>query len=334
MKKRIARKSMAAMAIMAGLSGTALAGNLEPAGINLGGTSFFDGFSSTKPGWTYLGYYQYAYANHIDNNNGNNVPSFKNPVISNLLILNQLAYTTPYTVFNGKGHVGFTVLLPYLMFNTHLDQGSVPPNLSFDNGFGDTTWGVNVQMDPIISGGRPIYSQRFELDVIAPTGRYNKNKDINPGSNFWSINPYWSATLLPTPRTEISWRLNYLYNLPNSSPLAQPPNAPAITKDQAGQAVWINYTASYAVKPNLNVGINGYWFQQLTKDKYWLANGGTTTNWAQYGDGGKSSLFAIGPGAFWKINHHNIVAVNLYIQTEARNRARGSVLNLHWIHPF
>lgn len=332
--KKFVRSTLAAAFVMAGVCGTASAANLEPAGIDLGGTSFFDGFSATKPGWAYLGYYQYGYANHIVDNNGNDVAAFKNPVISNLLLLNQLAYTSSYTLFNGNGHVGFTVLLPFLMFNSHVDPGSPAPALTFNNGLGDTTWGVNVQMNPVISGGRPVFSQRFEVDVIAPTGQYNDKKDINPGSNFWSISPYWSATVLPTPKTEISWRLNYIYNFANSSPLPQVPGSPAITKDQAGQAMWLNYTASYAVKPNLNVGINGYWFQQLNYDKYWLASGGTTTDGAPFADGGKSSVFAIGPGLFWKIDHHNMLAVNLYVQTNARNRARGTVLNVHWTHPF
>lgn len=332
---RIMQKTLTALLLTIGLGSTAaMAANLEPNGINLGGTSFFDGFSSTKPGLTYLGYYQYSYANHIVDNHGNDLSAFKNPVISDLLILNQLAYTTSYTLFNGQGHLGFTVLLPYVMFNSHVDPGSSAPAPTFQNGLGDTTWGAYVQMNPVISGGRPIFSQRFELDVIAPTGQYDSTKDINPGSNFWSINPYWSATLLPTPRTEISWRLNYLYNLANSSPLPQLPTSPAITKDQAGQAMWINYTASYAVKPNLHVGINGYWFKQLSNDKYWLASGGTTTDGAAFGDTGKASLFAIGPGVFWKLDKHNILMVNAYFQTQARNRGRGEVFNVHWVHPF
>ncbi len=322
---RIVQKTLAALFVLIGLGSVQAmaAGNQEPAGINLGGTSFFDGFGATEPGWTYLGYYQYANATHITDNSGGDSSAFKNPRISDLLILNQLAYTSPYTLFNGHGHVGFTVLLPYLFFNKHFDASSPVKLTDNGNGFGDTTWGVYLQMGPV-------FSQRFEVDVVAPTGKYSSSKDINPGAHFWSFNPYWAMTWLPTPKVEVSARFNYLYNFANNDPAGVPPT---INKAQAGQAGWINFTTSYAVRRNLNVGINGYYFQQFTKDKF-TYNNGTTTDGTAFGDSGKSSLFAIGPGVFWKIDKHNILMVNAYFQTMARNRARGEVFNVHWVHPF
>ncbi|MEJ2481369.1 MAG: transporter [Acidihalobacter sp.] len=300
---RIVQKTLAVLLVTIGFGSTQAiaAGNQEPNGINLGGTSFFDGFGATEPGWTYLGYYQYATANHITDNSGNDSAVFKNPRINDLLILNQVAYTTPYTLFNGHGHVGFTVLVPFLFFNTHFDSSSTVKLTDNGNGFGDTTWGVYLQMDPVISGGRPVFSQRFEVDVIAPTGKYSSSKDINPGAHFWSFNPYWAMTWLPTPKLEVSARFNYLYNFANNDPAGVPPS---INKAQAGQ-----------------------------EDKFTYANG-TTTDGESFGDTGKSSLFAIGPGVFWKINKHNMLAVNVYFQTMARNRGRGEVLNVHWTHPF
>lgn len=328
----IAKKTLAALLVLAGFGATGAAmaaGNQEPAGINLGSTSFFDGFGATEPGWAYLGYYQYSSATHIADNSGGDNSAFKNPRIDDFLILNQLAYTTPYTLFGGKGHLGFTVLVPFLLFNTHFDSSGV--QLSDNgNGFGDTTWGAYVQMDPVFSGARPVFSQRFELDVLAPTGKYSSSKDINPGAHFWSINPYWAATWLPTPKVEVSWRLHYLYNFANTSPAGVPST---VNKAQAGQASWINFTTSYGVKPNLHVGLNGYYFRQLTKDKFTYASGGTTDG-TQFGDTGKAVLFAIGPGLFWKIDKQNMLSVNMYFQTMARNRGRGSVLNVHWVHPF
>ena len=308
---------------------TAQAGNLEPAGINLGGTSFFDGFGATQPGWTYLGYYQYSQLNHIEDNSGNDSPAFKNPKINVDLILNQLAYTTSQTFFNGSAHLGFTGLLPLLHFNTSFDANS-PVKLSSADGFGDLTLGAYLQFHPVISGGRPVYSQRVEFDVIAPIGRYSTSTDINPGANFWSLNPYWAGTWLPTPKTEVSLRVNYLYNLSNNSPNALPPT---VSSTKAGQAAWVNFTASYAVRPDLNVGLNGYYLKQFTNDVYNYTNG-SSDNGLQFGDTGKAELFAVGPGLFWKASPKNIWAANLYFQTSAQNHTRGTVLNIHWIHPF
>ncbi len=309
---------------------TAQAGNLEPAGINTGGTSFFDGFGATKPGLAYLGYYQYQHYNRIDDNNGNASPGFTNPNIDVFLMLNQLAYTTDKTFFDGSAHLGFTGLLPLLHFNSSFAASSMN-KLSTQDGVGDLTLGAYLQFNPVISGGRPVYSQRVEMDVIVPSGQYSSSSDINPGSGFWSINPYWSATVLPTPKTEISWRLNYLYNFSNNNP--RDPAHLGLTSSKAGQAAWVNFTASYAVNPQLHVGLNGYWFQQLTNDSYSWAAGSTPVS-MPYGDTGKSEVLAIGPGLFWQASAKNMWYVNLYDQVQAKNRPRGTVLNVHWVHPF
>lgn len=309
---------------------SAHAGNLEPAGINLGGTSFFDGFGATEPGLAYLGYYQYQDLNQISDNTGHESAGFKNPNIDVALMLNQLAYTTSKTYFDGTAHLGFTGLLPLLNFQESFDAAS-PTTLSSQNGFGDLTLGAYLQFNPLISGGRPVYSQRVEFDVIVPTGRYSSSVDINPGAHFWSLNPYWAGTWLPTAKTEVSWRLNYLYNFSNDDP--RDPAQLGLTSSRAGQAAWVNFTTSYAVTPQLHVGLNGYYFDQLTNDTYEWQSGATPVA-MPYGDTGKAQVLAIGPGLFWKASEKNMWFVNLYDQVEAKNHTSGTVLNVHWVHPF
>jgi hypothetical protein len=85
------------------------------------------------------------------------------------------------------------------------------------------------------------------------------------------------------------------------------------------------------VKPNLNVGINGYYFQQLTNDTY---NSNIPDIGQLSGDTGKARFLGIGPGLFWKAGPTNMWAVNLYFQTDVRNHTQGKVLNIHWVHPF
>ena len=61
-------------------------------------------------------------------------------------------------------------------------------------GIGDVLMGLNIQFPPVTIDGRPVFSQGFELDVFAPTGKYDASRTINPGNNFWSISPFWKAT--------------------------------------------------------------------------------------------------------------------------------------------
>jgi hypothetical protein len=303
----------------------ARASNLEPAGINLGFTSFLDGFGPTKPGFAYQGYLQYQHLNHIEDNGGNDVRNLVNPKIDATIFLNQLVYTTSTTFFNGSAHLAWDVLVPVIHFDTSTGAGSMPM-LSANNGVGDITFGPYIQFDPVIRGGRPVFTQRFEFDLIAPTGRYNTSALINPGSNFWSINPYWAATVLPTPKTEITWRLHYLYNFSNNDP-----GLPQTSRDKAGQAAWFNFATSYAVTPNFNLGLNGYYFRQFTNDTY---RSSIRDIALLTGDTGKATIFAIGPGATWRPDPKNFLYVNVYDQVEVKNHTRGALLNLRWIHSF
>lgn len=307
----------------------AQAGALQPSGINLGNTSFFDGFSSTTPGWAYLGYLQYGRATRINDDSGQSSSSFRTPRIESTILVNQLSYTTGVAFFDGKAHLGFNGVLPVARLNASFDPTS-PVKLGASSGVGDITLEATLQFDPAVREGRPVFSQRLGLATIAPTGRYSASSDINPGSNFWSLVPSWAATWLPTPRTEVSWRLNYLYNFANRRPANLPPS---VTETQAGQTVWLNFTASYAVLPHLSLGLNGYYLRQLTDDRYRYANGSSDSGLA-FGNTGKSSVFAIGPGLSWKFGKGQMLNLNYYVQTQARNRSRGNVLNVNWIHPF
>ena len=302
---------------------------LQVQGIDLGGTTFYDGFSSTKPGWAYLGYFQTSQATHVEDNNGNDVAAFKSPDIRASVWINQIAYTSPITLFNGTAHLGFTALVGLVNFDPSFAADS-PLKLTSTGGVGDITFGPSLQFNPIMRHGRPVYSQRVAANLIAPTGRYSSNLNMSPGANIWSFNPYWSATWLPTDKLEVSWRLSYIYNFKNTRPAALPPT---VTSTQAGQAAWLNFSSSYALTRGFELGLNGYYYKQLTSDTYKYSDGSSNTG-ALFGDSGKNEIFAIGPGLHWVINKNNILNVNLYFQTMAKNTLRGRALNLMWVHPL
>jgi hypothetical protein len=233
---------LACVAIGSGLwPGAALAANQEPAGINLGFTSFFDGFGRNEEGFTYLAYAQLAMARSIHGNDGKPDRRFTDPRINAFVFINQLVYVLPEKLFNDTAHVGIDFIVPVVGFDTSFK----PLILLKDNGvgLGDITVGPLLQFRPIMYGGRPVFSQRIELDVIAPTGKYDPDRDINQGSNFTSFNPYWAATVLPLPHLEVSARLYFLYNFKNDRPALgylyglQIP--PAVKRSQAGQAGWV-----------------------------------------------------------------------------------------------
>ena len=316
------------------------AANLEPAGINLGGTSFYDGFGRNEEGFTYLVYAQYGRARSIMQDDGTPSPYFQNPKIDAYLLLNQLAYTLPEKLFGDSAHLGISFIVPIVAFNTSFDPGPPFPAVQLkDNGFGlgDLTFGPFLQFRPIMADGRPVFSTRIGFDIIAPTGKYDPNMDINQGSNFTSLNPSIAATVLPIPHLELSVRLNYLYNFKNVRPALgylyglQVP--PAVKDARAGQAGWLNFAASYEVVHPLHVGVNGYYFQQLNLD-LWEMQDGSSNPGTSFADNGKLRFLGIGPGAMFDFGEHDKLFANVYFQTMVHNGAESTVFNLHYIHGF
>jgi hypothetical protein len=295
----------------------ALASTDEPAGLNLGDSSFMDGFGRTDPGLVYQEYFQIEQLNAIVGANGAKMSDFQGTNISSLVLINQLSYVSPAHLFGGS--LGAEVLLPLVDLSASFAPNS-PEKLTADSGFnvGDTTWGVFLQMPPVTAGGRSVFDQRFEFAVNAPTGQYNRADDINPSAGFWSFNPYWAMTFLPTQDTEISVRLYYLHNFENADPAGDA--APF----RAGDAAWSNFTFSYKLIGALNVGLNGYAFQQIQND----------TSDGRNVPGSETTDVAIGPGVMYALDSQNSLLANAYLPVVERNTTDGFHVILHWVHVF
>ncbi len=289
----------------------------EPAGINIGGTSFMDGFGRTDPGFVYQQYFQIEHYGAINDESGHKVPMFQGTDINVVISLNQLIYVSPYHLLGGA--LGLDALLPIVDLNAAFAPTS-PAKLTADRGLvlGDLTWGPFLQMPPVMRDGRPVFAQRFEFDVISPTGQYNIADDINPSAGFWSLNPFWAMTFLPTPNTEFTTRLHYLHNFENSDP------AGGAAPFRAGDAVWANFAASYKVLPTLNFGLNGYYFQQIQND---TVNGQTSPE-------SRTTNFSLGPGAMYQPAPHDTFFVNAYLPVIERDTNQGFHLVFRWIHEF
>jgi hypothetical protein len=298
----------------------------EPSGINLGGTSFYDGFAGPS-GLSHLTYLKFSTARSIRDNTGKENGAFDNPKINIITLINQLSYYSPNTI-GGGAHLGWSLLVPIVSLDG--DFGDNGAKLQ-DNGtgLGDIVVGPQIQFDPIVNAlGRPVFVQRLAFDTILPTGKYDKHKDLNPGSNFFSLNPYWAATWMPAPRWEVSWRLHYLYNFKNNDPAsssAQLFEGQPVRDTQAGQSAWANFTASYEVFPSVSVGINGYYFRQLSDDE---VNGNRLSD-------SREKVLGIGPGLFWKISDGQGFWLNTYKETGVENRARTDyAVQIRYAHKF
>lgn len=283
-------------------TGPALA-YLQP-NVNLGFTSFLDGGPPAGPGHYLSEYLQFYSADKLEDGPPGEVDAW--------VLMNQYIYQSNQPVLFG-GKWGLNVMLPIVA----LDEKS--PFLT-DNGtgLGDLLIGPYLQWDPIMGANGPLMLNRIELQMIFPTGEYDNNKNLNPGSNHFSFNPYWAATVFLGPKATVSWRLHYLWNGKNDD------FSPGSVDLEPGRAVHANFAAAYEVLPKqLRLGVNGYWFDQISKTK---VNGTDAKD--------DEKVFAVGPGMVWHFSQDSHLFFNTYFESGAENRPEGDRYNLRFVHHF
>jgi hypothetical protein len=291
--------------------------------VNLGFTSFLDGGPPSGPGWYVQQYVQFYRNGQLKDAHGSNlrVPTARGletaEVDANVGITQLTFQSDQELAFGGKW--GMNLMLPYASFDLEPEDNFA---LSANSGnLGDLLVGPFLQWDPIMGENGPRFMQRVEFQMLLPTGSYDDDDALNPGSNFFSFNPYWAATAFLTPQWTLSWRLHYLWNAENEDPF-KPTGA---SDSQAGQAIHLNFASAYEILPNrLRLGINGYYLKQITDSKL---DGRDVAD-------SREQVFAIGPGLVYHVSPHDHLFLNVYWETEAENRPEGSRMNLRFVHHF
>ena len=311
---RMMKSSRLVLSVLVALllfSGSAFA-YLQP-NVNLGFTSFLDGGPPAGPGHYISEYLQYYTSDDLkDGPPGDNE-------VDVWVLMNQYIYQSDQALLFG-GKWGMNVMLPIVS----LDMDSLVLN---DNGtgLGDLLIGPYLQWDPIMGANGPIMLNRIEFQTIWPTGDYDEKKNLNQGSNHFSFNPYWAATVFLGPKATVSWRLHYLWNDDNDEFRATPQGlAPGDLKLEPGDAIHGNFSAAYEVLPKqLRLGINGYFFNQISDTK---VEGNDVDD--------DEKVFAIGPGLVYHFSQDTHLFVNAYFESGAENRPEGERYNLRFIHHF
>lgn len=278
--------------------------------VNLGFTSFLDGGPPAGPGLYFQEYGQYYTVGTIRDQCGDRVRGLGN--VTAWVSLNQLIYQSDQEILPGAKW-GIDVIVPLV----GLDAQRLPTT----SGVGDILVGPFVQWDPIMGDNGPLFMQRIEIQNLLPAGTYRSDRVLNAGSNFYSLNPYWAATVFILPQWTASWRLHYLWNAENPDPLAMLQANDA----QAGQATHINFASEYEVlAKQLRVGINGYYLKQFTNaeiDGHGVADA-------------REQVLGIGPGAVYHFSPNDHLFFNAYFETQAENRPEGARMIARWTHHF
>lgn len=307
------------LSLLVGMNWTTAKADLPS--VNLGFTSFMDGGPPAGPGHYFTQYVQYWTSDDIKDGHGESaLPPFANEDLDAWIGLTQYIYQSDQEfIFGGKW--GIDIILPIVKLDLDYD---VPNTFGFpeDNnaGIGDLLIGPILQWDPVMGEKGPIFVHRLEAQLIFPTGKYDDGKALNPGSNFFSFNPYWAGTLFLGPRLTTSWRIHYLWNSKNNDPYS----GLGADDSQAGQAMHANFSTAFMVLENrLRIGINGYYLKQLTASE---VDGNKVR--------GREQVLGIGPGMVYHYSQDDHFFINTYYETEVENRPKGHRVNLRWVHHF
>jgi anthranilate 1,2-dioxygenase (deaminating, decarboxylating) large subunit len=237
---------------------------------NLGLTNCLDG-AIPGPGLYGIAYTQFYAAQQIDVND--KVPQpiksiLERTNVNSLAEVIQIAYITKLQLLSG--YLGWNLVIPVVdisakgPINQFVQSLPVPgDHIENNGGLGDIITGPLIQWVGKSLFGKP-YFHRIELDVIVPSGRYDDNYLLNPGSNIVTFNPYYSFTWMPIEKFEASFRIHYAWNSRNNSPYAilYGPDATL----QPGQNFHFNYAMEYTVYKNFWMGFAGYCMWQLNRD--------------------------------------------------------------------
>jgi anthranilate 1,2-dioxygenase (deaminating, decarboxylating) large subunit len=286
----------------------------EPGGLNLGLTSFLDGGPPAGPGFYFTQYLQYWHASKLVGV----PPSAAGENLNVFAFASQFIYQSNQDLLLG-GKWGLDFILPVIV--TDLSNSAGAPLQDNGAGLGDIYIGPFLQWDPIMGSNGPLFMHRIELQLILPTGKYSDDKAVNPGSNFFSFDPYWAATLFITPKWEFSTRIHYLWNAKNNDPNL----VPGADSTRAGQAVHLNFASSYEIlEKMLRVGLNGYYLKQTTD---FQVDGNSVP-------GAKEQVLGIGPGLVFHWSQNTHFFFNVYFETAVDNRPEGQRYNLRWVQHF
>ncbi len=292
--------------------------------LNLGLTSYLDAYT-IPPGFhshLYLAYYD---SDRLTENNGDTVRlptlgGLRRAEVDGWITVLQGVYQSDRELIFGS-QWGITAVLPFTSLD--LSPGNSPAIREDASGVGDLLIGPYLQFSALNGPGGPRLMQRVELSVIFPTGQYDNDYDINPGSNFLSLNPYWSGTFIINEAWTASWRLHYLWNAENDDP--SPRAFPGADDVQAGQAVHLNFATSFSVIPNrLRLGINGYYLKQISDTEVDGVDA----------PGRREQVFGIGPGAVLFLSPKSFLVFTSYFESHAENRTEGFKAVLRFTHSF
>ncbi len=261
------------------------------------GSEAFMAGAVPPPGIYFLDYAYYYGSDSLKDDNGDDIAAFdKVSVLANVF---RFLWVSNTEILGGNyaAHAFFPVLDIDLKFKAPVGPGA-------KKSYSDTSIPY-VIVNPLIIAWHlqegKLHIAATPADIYIPTGQDDGNIAA-VGHNFWTFEPAVAITYMPGD-WEFSGKFMYDFNTTQDDYATV---YGVIVDRDPGQEFHFDYSASYAVNQGLRVGINGYFYAQVTDDKYKLDDSIPEPVQAllKQDEGNRSQVFAVGPGIWY--NHRNM----------------------------
>lgn len=287
------------------LAGMALAGvtaHATEGGVSVypNGTENYMSGALPPPGLYGLMYGNVYRASRLNDHNGDRlaIPGFK--VEANVLA-GRLVWVTPQKLFGGD--LAFHTIVPLVNLKV-----KVPGTSETRTGIGDVTVGAGIGFDH-----SPNLHSTAIVDVIAPTGSYDKKRLANIGKNHWATDLAYAVSYVDPKGFNGDIKLGYIINARNKD-----------TDYKSGDEFHFDYAAGWGLGNGWTVGLGGYYYQQVSSDK----QGGVSV------PNSKSSAFAIGPSIKYDSGEGWFATMKWEKEIEAKNHTQGNSVWVKAVFPL
>jgi len=195
------------------------------------------------------------------------------------------------------GNLGFHIIVPLVNLKVSLNGQS-----QSNSGLGDIIFAPALGYH---------FSEKmhatFAVDMIAPTGKYDRNDLANTGRNYWVFEPVIALSYVDPQGLNVDVKTMYDFNRKNDA-----------TDYLSGQELHMDYAVGWGLGNGWVLGVGGYALWQTTDDRQ---NGQTVED-----NKGRSS--AIGPSIKYTSNKGWFLTAKWQDETQVRNRPNG---NAYWL---
>ena len=242
-------------------------------------------------------------ANELDEGNGKPYPfDFKLRVFANAA---KFEHNWGIPVFGGKW--ASTIGIPFLYEQLRVPTGPTTTEKYTKFGLG------NVEVIPFgVTYNKGNWHWFYQGDFFPPGAPYTRGDTLNIGQHHLAAGPTGAFTYLaPKAAYEVSSKVDYIFNFKDGA-----------TEYRGGNELTWEYTAMHAVSKKAAAGINGYLYQQTTKDQL---NGITVMNVDGIATNGfRGRDLAVGPEFRYFFGEHKAFAFKYTRDTLVQNKPRGN----------